>query len=411
MPTMSRLAPCGSMAAAAWRLATLYEPGRMLPGIPMMRIDMASSLNLGQLERRRREELLPVHRLRGQPLLMRPPHEGLEDAAVGFGIAVAPIVLAQDPPRLRLRRHRPAKRHREMADDAQLLDRDLLGAGEGLEHAHRQPGMALHERAADADQVHDRKDAGALEIRFLDRRVVLEQPAHVWRAPQEAGGDARGHHRVDLAFLEHVRERAVAGDRPEVDAWRQIDRRALAAPRLLDAAAAPRDVRRLDAVVVLEEAADEDIGGLLVFGNAVGAAARVLVRPDAAVAADVDAARAEDARDEGGDADILRPAGADHHRVARQRHLRHVELGEFEGAVKRLLRQERHRIDLAPLDADPAIEQRKGAVVDADRKAQLDLLHRPALKASSPWHGGARSAPAAPPRGSVRSPPGPAPGR
>ena len=186
---------------------------------------------------------------------------------------------------------------------------------------------------------------------------------------------ARRHHAVELALGQHVRQRAVIGNGLEVDARRQTDRRALAAARLLDAARPPFDVGGLDAVLVLEEAADEDIGGLLIFGNADGLALEVFWLADAAIGPDIDAAVAEDARGEGGNADILRFARTGHDGVAAHRHFRDVELGEFEGAMEAFLGEQRHGRDLAALDLDLAIEDRDGAVVNPDGETEFELLH------------------------------------
>src|SRR5215469_3726319 len=150
--------------------------------------------------------------------------------------------------------------------------------------------MPLHKRTADADRVHDRKNAGLAEVSFFRGWIIREQAPHMRRAAQEAGGRPRAHQRVELACGQHVGERAMRGDRLEVDVRRQADRGALVAAGVLETAAAPANIRWHDAVFVLQDAAHPDVGGDLIFGHADGLALEVLRAGDAAVGADIDAA-------------------------------------------------------------------------------------------------------------------------
>ena len=61
----------------------------------------------------------------------------------------------------------------------QLLEALRLRLLERLEHRRRQPGMLLDQRAADAGDVHDRKDAGALVIVLAGRDRIGKQPADI----------------------------------------------------------------------------------------------------------------------------------------------------------------------------------------------------------------------------------------
>ena len=80
---------------------------------------------------------------------------------------------------------------------------------------------------------------------------------------------------------------------------------ALAASGLLDAAPAPADLLGPDAMLVLQDSSDPDVGRDLVLRHADDPAAQVLGRGDAPVGAHVDARLAEHARDERRYGDIV----------------------------------------------------------------------------------------------------------
>src|SRR6185312_16677897 len=121
-----------------------------------------------------------------------------------------------------------------------------------------------------------------------------EEPPDIGGAAHEAGWGAGGEEGVELARFEHAGQRLVGRDSLEVEAGNGGERRALAAAGLLLAALAPFDVGRLDAVLVLHDAALPDHGGDLIFRHADALALEVLRLGDAAIGADIDAGMAED---------------------------------------------------------------------------------------------------------------------
>ena len=166
-------------------------------------------------------------------------------------------------------------------------------------------------------------------------------------------------------------------NRLQIDIRRKLEVRALLAAGLLDAAVAPADFGRFHAVLVLQDAADPDVGGDLVFRQADGLAFQILRPRDAAVGPDVDAGMAKQARDERRDRDVVVLSARDLQRIARERQLADVEFLVLEGAVERLLGLERRADQLAALDLDAAVEQRARPVVvtagEADPELQVDL--------------------------------------
>src|SRR6266700_551357 len=88
------------------------------------------------------------------------------------------------------------------------------------------------------------------------------------RAAGKATGRAGAEHRVELARLQHARKRLVERNRSQLEAGNGLQRGALAASRLLDAALTPCYVGGADAIFVLHEATQPDDGGDLVFGQA-----------------------------------------------------------------------------------------------------------------------------------------------
>src|SRR5690606_18990045 len=119
------------------------------------------------------------------------------------------------------------------------------------------------------------------------------QATDVRRTAQEAGGRAGADDGVQFAGFEHARQGLVVRDLLEVDRGIKVDRGTLVTAGFFNAAAAPVDLGRLDAVLILQNAADPDVGGDLVFRHADGLAAQVFRAVDAPVGTDVDAGLAE----------------------------------------------------------------------------------------------------------------------
>ena len=244
--------------------------------------------------------------------------------------------------------------------------------------------MALHQRLANADEMHDRKQLRLLVIGLLRRARVRKQPRDVRLAPQKRRRRARREQRIQLALAQHADQRLVAFERLEIEAGDRLERGALAAPGLLLPAVAPMDFGRLDAVFVLHQAAHPHHRGDLIFGQADALAAQVLRLADAGVLADIDAGMPENARHESGDADIGRGAGRHRAQIARKRQLRDVEFLEFEGAVENLFGIERQIGGRAALDPDASIHDRARAVIIAARNRYRHTDHEGSLS-SQHW--------------------------
>src|SRR5262245_15409739 len=150
-----------------------------------------------------------------------------------------------------------------MSDLPEFPHAELLRPEEGLVHADRKPGMLLDERATDADRVHDGKNAGLAEVARLGSRVIREQAADMRRARQETGWRAGADHTIEFAGGQHVGQRAVFGNGLVIDIRRKLDARPFLASGLLQPAAPPADVARLDAVFIAENPPYPHIGGHL----------------------------------------------------------------------------------------------------------------------------------------------------
>ena len=136
------------------------------------------------------------------------------------------------------------------------------------------------------------------------------------------------------------------------------------------------DLRRQHAIFVLQHAAHPDYGGDLIFRQTDALALEIGRRADAGIGAHVDAGMPEQARHEGGDADIGRIPRCYRADVARERKLRDVEFLVAEGAKEDLFRIKRQVGDLAAFHLDAAVPDGAGAVVVAARNGYRHLHHR-----------------------------------
>ena len=268
----------------------------------------------------------------------------------------------------------PGQRHHQRVHVAEVDHRERLGLQERLVDARCQPGILLDQRLPDADEMHDREQAGLLVVGLLGLARIGEQSRNMRLAVEERRRRARREQRVELAVAQHLDQRLPGLERLEVEAGDVLERRTLAAAGLLLPAVAPMDLVRLHAVLVLHHPAHPDHRGDLIFRQADALAAQVCRRADAGAGADIDAGVAEDARHEGRDADVRRRTGRHRAQVARERDLGDVELLELEGAVEDLLRVERQIGDRAAVHLDATVPDRGGAVVIAacDRDWHLD---------------------------------------
>ena len=158
-------------------------------------------------------------------------------------------------------------------------------------------------------------------------------------------------------------------DRRDVDVRRQVERDLLLPSRLVQAAGPVADRPGGHPVVLLQDAADPDVGRELVLGHPDGAAGQVLGPGDVGPVADVDAAVPEAAGREDRDRD-QRAGRATHwaagqvgQQVGRQRQFGDVELAVAEHAEEDLFRVERDVPQVSAFDRHPPVGQGPGPVV------------------------------------------------
>src|SRR6185312_1731817 len=185
-----------------------------------------------------------------------------------------------------------------MADLAELSHAQAFGLDKRLVDVDGQPGMAFDQRAANANYMHNREDLRLLEIGAFRSAVVGEHASDVWCTARETGRRPRADHRVEFARFEHAGKRAIVCDWRVIDIRGQTQWRTLSPSRFLDAALTPAHRRGFDAVFILKNAADPDIGGDLVFRHTDRLARKIGRRRDTTVRANVDARVTEQARDE-----------------------------------------------------------------------------------------------------------------
>ena len=219
-------------------------------------------------------------------LLVGVLQEGVERRAVGLD-AVRHQLLADDVLHAPGELVGPRQRQGRAGAGKRPLDAPSPGFVEGVEQVHRHPRIALHDLALERDRVHDRIDAGLLDVFHLDVEIVRKQPRHVRMALLEAGRRMRRQRRVDLARNQHPAQTLVRRRRV-FDALRQVELHLLQPARLIDAGLEPFDRGQIDAVLMLNKAARIDRRGLRPFRNADAPALEIGGRLHRAVAADVD---------------------------------------------------------------------------------------------------------------------------
>src|ERR1700733_11270102 len=141
--------------------------------------------------------------------------------------------------------------------------------------------------------MHDRKNAGLLEISLLGFPVILKESPHTAGTAKKAGGHARRVERIDLARIEHLRERFAFGNRLDPNRRRQRQLDFLLAARLF---LSPGKVARAGdghRVLVAQNAANPYRRGQLIFGTTDVFPDEVLGLAYAAVLIDEDAGMPE----------------------------------------------------------------------------------------------------------------------
>ena len=301
--------------------------------------------------------------------------ERLEHVAVGLE-AVGPPVLAELPARLLDVRRLPREHRCERHGGAEVFVSPALRLHEGLVERQRDPAVRLVELAADHHGVHDRKDLRLAVIGFLDFHVVLEQAPDGSRPRGEGRGRPRCVHGVELAFGDHLRESLLRPDGPQPEFRWQVELELLVASRLLLAAGEVLRARRIDAVLVLQDAADPDRCGHLIFRNADFFARKILRLADAAFRRDENARVAEEARGEHRDRDEGGLLPHERNAVRGERHLRRVELAVAQHPEEGLLDEEVLVDEVDALGPHAAVGERARAIVVPAGEGKLELGHR-----------------------------------
>src|SRR5215208_1108316 len=122
---------------------------------------------------------------------------------------------------------------------AYALERPALRFIERFEQVHDNPRMLLESRAAQCDQMHDRKNFGLLEIALFLGAIIGEQADYL-TAARKRGGGARRNHRIDLAIEQHGGETRV-GTRLITQAGGELQLDLLGAAGLVHAGLQPLD--------------------------------------------------------------------------------------------------------------------------------------------------------------------------
>ena len=112
--------------------------------------------------------------------------------------------------------------------------------------------MRFGQATAHADEVHDREHPGFPVIVFLGRPVIGKQPADIV-VGAIARRRPRRDQRVDAPLVQMLGQGFIIRQALQLDAFGGLYLDRLAPSRLLEAAAAPAHVGRLDAVLVLKD--------------------------------------------------------------------------------------------------------------------------------------------------------------
>ena len=213
--------------------------------------------------------------------------------------------------------------------------------------------------------MHDRENAGALEIVASRGDRIGEEPANVATVLAGEGRYPRRDEGVDIASLQQRRDGGALRRVFHARAGGQLDGDLFGPAGMLDSSPHPNHVGRLHAVVVLQDDARPHAGGELIFRQPDAPALEIGRRRDP-VAAHIDRVVTECPRNECRHAHIRAVALGGLHREARQRQFADVEVHAAEGAEEDLLGRQVHEHGIDAVDLDRAVHQRTHAVVVAD---------------------------------------------
>ncbi len=148
--------------------------------------------------RRGMKQLLGRDQTGGQPFRMMVAEKFFQDMPVG-GKSIRPEIASHEL--LRCAQLLLDKRQRDLRCRGVFKRRKTLGLGllHRLENRSWKPWMLLDKLAADAGQMHDRKNSGLLEIIVAGRHRVSKHPADIRIAFRREAGGAWSNEAVDLA--------------------------------------------------------------------------------------------------------------------------------------------------------------------------------------------------------------------
>src|SRR4030042_1480607 len=143
--------------------------------------------------------------------------------------------------------------------------------------------MRLVDVAADHDRVHDGKDLGSRVVSAFDLGVILEEPTHVLWSRHERRRSPRGIEPVQFPVGEHLRERLIRSDTPNLDLRRQVECNLLFAAGLFLTPGPVFDSGGCDTILIAEDTADPYHGSQLILGIANPLANQILRFTDTAL--------------------------------------------------------------------------------------------------------------------------------
>ena len=134
----------------------------------------------------------------------------------------------------------------------------------------RDPAVGLVHLAPHNDHVHDREDAGVTPVGTLNLGVVLKKALDFAVATQKRGGRTGGVERVNLAVMQHLRQRLRRTDGVKLDVRRQLQFELFDTPGFFFATEKIGLSIDGHVVVILKNSTNPHGGGHLIFraGNA-----------------------------------------------------------------------------------------------------------------------------------------------
>src|SRR2546430_1362524 len=197
---------------------------------------------------------------RGEALLVDVAADRLERRPVWLE-PVGPEVLAELAPRFLDVIDQPRQRDAQRIGVVKAVEREVARLHERPVDVARRPRMRTMHVLAQHHRVHDRQNARAAVIIALDVFIIREQARDRRGAFEKELRDVERQQRVELTRRELPLQRLPPGEEIEPDVAREIERDQRRPNQAVEPAHEPVHVPRLDAVIVLQNAAPEDEAG------------------------------------------------------------------------------------------------------------------------------------------------------